>query len=131
MLLKSELKRIATARLQDAELLLTNGRYDGAAYLCGYVLELRLKYRICVTLRWAGFPESNKEFDGLQSFKTHDLNFLLKLSGIYDKVKSSNLGDWSAVSHWKPEWRYTPVGTTTSVGAANMIMATKRLLKIL
>jgi hypothetical protein len=74
MLLKSDLKRIASARLADAEALFLANRLDGAAYLCGYVIEITLKLRICKTMQWLGFPESRKEFEGLLSFKTHDLD---------------------------------------------------------
>jgi HEPN domain-containing protein len=58
MIARDELRRIAWGRLRDAELLLNGGRYDGAAYLCGYAVELTLKARICRTLKWAGFPST-------------------------------------------------------------------------
>lgn len=45
----TELRKIAEERLKDAEALLAAGRYDGAIYLGGYVVELGLKRRICVT----------------------------------------------------------------------------------
>jgi len=57
------------------------GRLEGSAYLSGYVVELALKARICRTLKWRGFPEKRNEFEGLQTFKTHDLDVLLSLSG--------------------------------------------------
>jgi hypothetical protein len=48
---KAELKRIATTRLGDARVLLKNNRIDGAAYLCGYAIELALKFRVCQVVR--------------------------------------------------------------------------------
>ncbi|WP_420147408.1 hypothetical protein, partial [Spirosoma sp.] len=110
MLLKSELKRIASARLDDAEALFLAGRFDGAAYLCGYVIEITLKLRICRTMQWDGFPESRKEFEGLLSFKTHDLDTLLHVSGIENKVKQFYFLEWSTVKVWSPESRYSRVG---------------------
>ncbi len=65
MILKAELRRIAVARLADAELLLQAKRFDGASYLSGYAVEIGLKLRICKTLKWQGFPETNSEFNGL------------------------------------------------------------------
>ena len=53
-----------------------NGRYDGSVYLCGYVIELLLKARICKTLNWDGFPSDSKEFQNLNNFKTHNLEIL-------------------------------------------------------
>ena len=50
----------------------------GSAYLCGDVVELALKARICTTLSRPGFPEKRSEFDIFQSFKTHDLDVLLR-----------------------------------------------------
>jgi HEPN domain-containing protein len=46
-----DLTNLAKARLEDAELLNTHGRYDSAQYLCGYAVELALKTRICKTLK--------------------------------------------------------------------------------
>lgn len=34
---------------------------------------------MCKTLKWEGFPGSTKEFQGYQSFKTHNLDILLYL----------------------------------------------------
>jgi len=82
------LRQAARARIKDAEVLLTAKRYDGAAYICGYALELGLKARICRTLKWSGYPSTNKEFANYRSFKTHDLDVLLHLSGIEEKIKT-------------------------------------------
>jgi hypothetical protein len=53
-----------------------------------YRIELALKARICVTLKWTAFPETSKEFAGLSSFKIHDLDLLLHLSGVETKIKT-------------------------------------------
>jgi HEPN domain-containing protein len=47
MIRTTDVEEIARARLQDADILLTSERYDGAIYLCGYAVELALKARIC------------------------------------------------------------------------------------
>ena len=72
-------------------MLLRAKRFDGAFYLCGYSVELALKARICRTLKWSGFPQTGQEFQGLQSVKTHDLEVLLRFSGIEDRIKRKHL----------------------------------------
>ena len=86
MISTSDVRKIARGRLRDAEVLHRARRYDGAVYLCGYAVELFLKARACRTLRWQGFPASDREFRGLQSFRTHDLETLLHLTGVESKV---------------------------------------------
>ena len=81
MISKADLLKIARGRLKDAAVLLAAGRHDGAIYLGGYVVEIALKHRICKTLKW----KTNREFQGYQSFKTHDLDVLLSLSGVEAK----------------------------------------------
>lgn len=131
MIPKIELKRIAFARLKDAEILLKAKRFDGASYLSGYAVEIGLKLRICKTLKWQGFPESNSEFQGLSSFKTHDFDVLLRLSGIEDQVKTHYLVEWSDLKPWKPELRYAIAGSASENSVLKMIDAAKTILKIL
>jgi len=78
---RTDLQKMARAKLEDAEILLQAKRYDSAVYLCGYAIELALKARICLILNWNGYPSTNAEFQKYQSFKTHELDVLLRLSG--------------------------------------------------
>jgi hypothetical protein len=128
MLTRQELQKIAKARLQDAEVLFQNSRYDASIYLCGYAIEIGLKNKICKTLRWKEFPLSPGEFQNLQSFKTHNLDVLLRLSGVEDKIKKNLLFQWSIVQKWDPETRYAKVGIATKQNSQQMIEATKILL---
>src|SRR5215467_12539098 len=120
-----ELRRMARGRLRDAEVLLTAGRYDGAMYLCGYAIEAALKAHICRVLKWPGYPSTRKEFEGYQSFRTHDQDVLLHLSGTENKIKTSHLAEWSIVTTWDSNVRYRPIGSTSSQDAAGMILSTK------
>jgi len=130
MLTEQELSAIAEARLQDAEVLFSAGRYDGAEYLCGYAVEIALKARICRTLSWRGYPSTNREFRDLQSFKTHNLDVLLRLSGVEAQIKGNYLADWSAVVAWDPAARYKPIGSATSQDVGLMIESAKNLLEV-
>jgi HEPN domain-containing protein len=131
MISRNELRKIARARFKDAEILFAGRRFDGAIYLCGYAIELALKARICQTLKWTGFPSTNKEFEGYQSYKVHRLDILLSLSGQEVKIKTRYLADWSTVATWQPEMRYTPTGTATLIDAKNMIESAKVVMKVL
>lgn len=129
MLATTEVKRIASARLHDAKVLLEAKRYDGAVYLCGYAVELALKARICKTLKWSGYPETVKEFTGLTSFKVHDLDLLLRLTGKEQSVKAGFLAEWSAVAAWNPEARYKPIGSANESDAKLMLESASVLMK--
>jgi HEPN domain-containing protein len=131
MILPTELRAIARARLRDAEILLSARRYDGSVYLCGYSVEVGLKARVCRTLKWRGFPSTNKEFEGYHSFRTHNLDVLLRLSGTEVKIKTKYLAEWSVVAMWEPGTRYRPIGTATSADATDMIKSAKILLGVL
>jgi HEPN domain-containing protein len=133
VLTRKVLFEIIQARIDDADALFLAGRYDGAIYLCGYAVELALKRRICITLRWAGFPSTNNEFKNFQSLKTHTLDVLLALSGYEKKIKknAATLAAWSDVASWDPEARYKPVGNATAADAQKVITSAKILVRAL
>jgi len=128
MIDSSELRRIARARLKDADVLRRSRRYDGSVYLCGYAVELALKARICKTLKWASFPSTRKEFQRYSSFRTHDLETLLHLSGREAAVKLKHLAEWSTVVVWEPGVRYRAVGTASFSDARDIVQSAKVLL---
>lgn len=128
MINRTDLRNIAVERLKDAEALLAAGRYDGAIYLGGYVVELSLKSCICGILKWKGFPQTRSEFQNYLSFKTHDLDVLLSLSGSEDKIKTKYLAEWSAVASWDPEARYNPIGSASKTDAELLVEAARKLL---
>src|ERR1022692_2762530 len=103
MISTKDLRAIARARLRDAQVLLKAKRFDGAFYLSGYAVELALKARVCRTLKWRGFPQSGREFEDFRSLKTHDLEVLLKFSGVEERVTAKALTEWSVVVNWFPE----------------------------
>ena len=128
MLSTGDLRALARARLKDAGALLSKGRFEGAAYLCGYAVEIALKARIVKTLKWPGFPALANEFSGLQSFRSHDLDMLLSLSGWEPKIRGKFLAEWSVVSDWDPESRYAPPGYVTPADARLMVDSAKLIV---
>lgn len=131
MISRIELRKRAKAKLKDAQVLSSNKRFDGAVYMCGYVIELMLKARTCKVLNWPDFPETGGEFRNYQSFRTHNLDVLLSLSGLEKKVKSDYFLDWNIVNQWNPEMRYGVIGEIDSSDAKEMIDAVKNLITVI
>jgi hypothetical protein len=131
MILPTELKRIAKARLKDSQILFNNKRYDASTYLCGYSIELALKAKICRKLNWDGFPQANREFENCKCLKTHDMEVLLMFSGLQEKIKLHYNAEWSIISLWSSENRYKPVGTETRQTTEDMLSAVSTLLKVI
>ncbi|NQZ51853.1 MAG: HEPN domain-containing protein [Moritella sp.] len=121
-----EMGKIVSARIEDAEVLLNNSRFDGSVYLCGYAVELGLKAKICHTLQWKEYPSTGKKY---QTFKTHDLDVLLHLTGVEEEVKLELFAEWSIVAQWNPEARYNPIGNVNEADAKEMLESTKELIK--
>ncbi len=124
-----ELDRIAIAKLEDGKILLGGGRYDGAAYICGYAIEVALKARICRTLDWVDFPSTNGEFQAYRSFQTHALEVLLRLSGHEARIKRDHFAPWNEVASWTPESRYYAIGKIQKAEAELMIRSVEQLLE--
>jgi HEPN domain-containing protein len=131
MLSARDLASVARARLKDAKVLLSGKRYEGAVYLCGYAVEIALKARVVKTLKWSGFPETNKEFAGLLSFKSHDLDVLLSLSGWEPRIRTKLLAEWSVVNQWDPESRYERPGNVTEGQAVAMVGSAGKIVGVL
>lgn len=99
--------------------------YDGSAYLCGYVVELALKARICRLLDVNEYPDGGRL---KQVYGVHDLDQLLLLSGLRRKLDPSYrllFENWSIAVPWKPERRYAPAGTVTRQEAEEILNAVR------
>jgi len=131
MISTKDLRAIARARLRDAQVLLKGKRFDGAFYLSGYAVELALKARISRTLKWREFPQSGREFEDFKSLRTHDLEVLLKFSGVADRVTAKALREWSVVVRWDPESRYGKIGMWKQLETARMLDCVERLVGVL
>ena len=112
-------------RLREAEALFAAGLYDGSAYLCGYVVELALKARICRLLDENEYPDSGRF---RQVYGVHDLDLLLMLSGLGRKLSLANkavFDNWPIAVPWKPESRYAAVGSVERQDAEEVLNAVK------
>jgi HEPN domain-containing protein len=105
---RKDFQIIANTRLREARVLLKNKNYDGAYYLCGYVVECGLKACIAKNTRRYDFPDKKT----INESWTHDLTKLLKIAGLEidldknikaDKVFGVN---WTNTKDWNEESRY-------------------------
>jgi len=126
-----DLKKLSKGRLKESQILYSHRRYDTSTYLCGYAVELALKYRIGKCLKWIQFPETNAEFGTLKPIKSHDYETLLRLTGRSTAIKSTMMPEWSVVLKWSPENRYYPLGTIARVDCKDMMDSAEKLVGIL
>lgn len=128
MIKLGRMRRVVDARIADAEALFSRRRYHGAIYLCGYAAEFALKYRICRTLRWPGFPESESDRKRHKTFHLHELDILLTFTACERSIKTTMFADWSTIVKWDPESRYKTSKASKS-DARQMIDATTRIVE--
>ena len=109
MMNRSDFQKLAKIRLEDAEALLQQGRYSGAYYLCGYIVECGLKACIAKKTRKFDFPPDRKVIDAVY---IHDLTKLIKSAGLEvtfnkDLKKDEKLASyWSVLKDWTELSRY-------------------------
>ena len=107
-----DLQELSRTRLREAEALFAAGLYDGAIYLCGYVLEMALKACVCRTRDIPGYPDT--EPGVRQLFKTHDVGALELLAGLRSRVaQQKDLSpeferSWNRLILWNTDLRYKP-----------------------
>lgn len=106
----------------DALVLYSNSSFANCYYLCGYCVELALKYKIAKYLRWTNFSTSQND----KTLKTHDLNLLLKYTGI---IGLNLTPEWSIVKEWNETIRYMNPRTISQTDAQEMLDSTKIVVR--
>lgn len=143
----SEIRLLVRLRLDEAQVLVTNGYADGAFYLAGYGIELALKAKIAerLGLPWL-FDEKGTnpadQFTGLgdlrRLLKTHNLFLLLAVSGLkpaYDQkrqTESEFLKYKQLIETWNEGLRYQlpePVNNVDMQSSLNFLTAPTGLLQ--
>lgn len=136
-----EIKKLANARLDEAEILCNNQKYDGAFYLAGYSIELMLKAKICERFGVDNlFDEKNNDPDisnVRNAVKTHDIKRLLIFSGLKNKLelaKSNNQTLWETSIYlfaeqkrclWNEQVRYQIIGSQNEQNVIELIQLLK------
>jgi hypothetical protein len=106
---RNEFQQLAQERLEEAKALLDLGKWGGAYYLAGYVVELALKACISKTLMATdAFPD--KEFS--KNCYTHAIEKLVVLAKLDSARKTATdadsdlLTNWVLARDWSEEKRY-------------------------
>jgi HEPN domain-containing protein len=126
---KLDIQSLAQSRLKEAELLFKAEHYEAAFYLAGFSIEIAFKAVICKKL-----DISLKEMESIQSFKSHNFEQLLLISGLRNKhsLAASRIPNfknkWSIVTDWKVDCRYSTPGQKKKVDVEKFIKAIKFIL---
>lgn len=143
----ANLKYLSAQKVKDADILLRNGRNNGAIYLMGYALEFSLKRKISQSFGFTqGFPETGAELNAyarhfnrqhipttdiplpsLHQIRHHRLNDLLAYSGLQPRIIARLYPEWLIVNTWNPEHRYIRTRITAQ-RAGNFLRAAKCIL---
>lgn len=105
---RRDLQLLADLRIVDAKILLDFGRFSAAYYLLGYTIECALKACIAKQIMEHDFPDKQL----VQDSYTHDLEKLLRISGVkhkfdsHIKIKQSFAVYWNIVKDWTEGSRY-------------------------
>jgi hypothetical protein len=126
---RTDFQQIAILRLEEAETLLNQGKYNGCCYLAGYALESALKAAICSRMDNDDFFDIVKS-ETLRAFKIHNLSELVILAGLSSEYKALEvqnlilLANWEYIKNdikWSEQLRYQ-MGFT-AIQAQTMIQA--------
>ena len=103
-----QLQELAGERLRDAEALLNAGRWSGAYYMAGYVVECALKACIAKLTNLHDFPDK----DLAVRCYTHKIEALVFVAGVKrqrdaDAAANTALAaNWVTVQEWDEKSRY-------------------------
>ena len=133
MITCADLQNITHARLKDANVLLTNRRYDGAMYLVGYAVEIALKRRFCQDKGETSFPSAHTEFEVWRNkhdvwLMTHSLQTLADAT-TWDCT--SSWAEWSVFTKWAETLRYSPIGYAAPKDTKRMVAAAAVIVGVL
>lgn len=98
---KAEFEQLARDRKEDFEALRDKGRWTASVYIGPYIVEARLKFKICEALKLEQLPAV---------LKTHDLLALVIFAGLLDELKTlpKIFNNFKKINrlHENTVWRY-------------------------
>jgi HEPN domain-containing protein len=106
---KADFEQLADVRIEEAKILLDQGKFDGAYYLAGYAIECALKACIAKLTNQHDFPPDKKFVDACY---THDIDKLVEKAGLKtnrdaDAIADKDLADyWQLAKDWTEQSRY-------------------------
>jgi len=93
---RSDFQQLADVRIDEAVVLLGQGKWDGAYYLAGYAVECALKACIAKLTREFDFPDKQRAANAY----THALDALLKQAELETQLKT----DWAVNAPLEANW---------------------------
>ena len=106
---RGQFQELALIRQKESDALLKAGYWDGAYYLCGYVVECALKACISKKTKEHDFPPPRST---IEKYYTHNLKLLMESAGLDVLLKRDMKNDpeleinWNAVVAWNESSRY-------------------------
>ena len=113
---RTDLQKLAIARVADARALRAAGRNDAAFYLAGMAVECALKACIAAKRQRYEFPDRRLA----ERAWAHDLERLLDLADLSSEMlvaPPAVLDNWSVVRAWKVDVRYLLVKSASESDA--------------
>ena len=107
-----DFRELAAIRIEDAKILLRNGRYASCYYLSGYVVECGLKACIAKLTKRYDFADKSV----VQQAYTHDLTQLLTTAKLVEardtefRLDNEFRLNWLVVKEWGEQSRYEVPG---------------------
>jgi HEPN domain-containing protein len=127
---REDWQKLCDTRIEDAEVLLRNGRYDAGYYLAGYAVECALKARIASLLLEGYFPPRPKYVqDNLYTHSLQKLHAAAELEEIFDDRAAANPvfgAQWNTVKDWTEASRYD---TQDQEAAKNRLVAVRGVVE--
>ena len=102
---RTDLQQLAETRLREAGVLLREGEWSGAYYLCGYAVECGLKACVARQVREYDFPDKKLA----EAVHTHELVTLRSLAGLSEEVEKLApvlQANWLLAKDWRETERY-------------------------
>ncbi len=105
---RDDLKELSVIRLEEVEFLLQNGKYDGAYYLCGYIIEYAIKACIAKRINQYDFPDKVTTQNAYSHSFTGLINAAKLEPQLRIELRSNSIfaSMWNVVIDWKPDSRY-------------------------
>jgi hypothetical protein len=102
---RADFQRLSTLRIEEADILLNAGKWDGAYYVAGYSVECALKSCIIKKLMATdAFPD--KRFS--EQCYQHNLTLLLRLADLESELSNAGavVPNWDIAKDWSEQSRY-------------------------
>jgi hypothetical protein len=110
---RTDLQRLAVARLDDGQAMLNASRWSAAYYMTGYAIECGLKSCVLRHIDETGVIfRDQKYLNNLAKCWSHDLVFLVQLAGLeadFGVARGASPaldGYWGVVKDWRETSRY-------------------------